>query len=104
MSSVVLRLVPVDADDGCLTDAERELCEQLGTPALRRASRVAAKRAAAALLEPRVPFDDLSPLLLVGRGPDGAPELAARTDLAQPLPAVTMSHSAGWGAALAWLP
>ncbi len=104
MSVVVLRLVPVGVDDDCLTDGERRLCEELGTPALRRASRVAAKRAAAALLEPRVPFDDLSGQLLVGRGPEGAPVLGSRIDLTQPLPSVTMSHSAGWGAALAWLP
>ncbi|GAA1428054.1 hypothetical protein GCM10009616_06790 [Microlunatus lacustris] len=104
MSHALLRLVPAsDLDDSCLSPAERRLCAELGSEALRRASRVAAKQAVCALLPAgTVPAD-----VALGRSADGAP-VAGRRDGGDggdgPLPAVSLSHSAGWGAALAWLP
>ena len=105
MSRAVLRLVPTTrTDDACLSAVEEQLCAELGSEALRRASRVAAKEAVCALLPAHaVPAD-----VTIGRGPGGAPVVGARAGSPAagggPLPGVSLSHSAGWGAALAWLP
>lgn len=101
MSRALLRLVPAsDLDDGCLSPAERRVCAELGSEAMRRASRVAAKQAVCALLPAgTVPAD-----VAVGRSTSGAPVAGRCTAEDGPLPGLSLSHSAGWGAALAWLP
>lgn len=95
----VVWLVPVhEADGACLSAAEKAHCVRLGAPGLRMAARVAAKHAASALVPGGLSCLDVT----VARAESGAPVLEG-TGAIGPLPQVSMSHSTGWGAALAWV-
>ena len=97
----VMCLVPVaEADDPWLSRAETDRCAELGMVPMRSAARIAAKRAVAQLMPPGFAAADLT----VERNDDGSPRLRCRVPTSARLPKVSLSHSAGWAAALAWLP